>query len=105
MAFNIFCSYHVARKRIPYYADDGTTKTDKMGWKFELFIFDVFQFADNLQALEVKRSEEFSPLKNSEQEPSDNPITCRRHLYSLHKQWLKQAGAILTNGAYHSTQL
>jgi len=78
--------------------DGKTTKSDKIGWKFELFIFDVFEHAQNMQALEISRLDQYAPLKNSDAEKTDNPTTCRRALFNLHKCWLTAAGAILVNG-------
>jgi UDP-N-acetylglucosamine/UDP-N-acetylgalactosamine diphosphorylase len=85
--------FHIAKKQIPYWdAAAEETKKDRWGWKFELFVFDVFEFAENMQALEVLRHNEFSPLKNSDAADSDNPTTCRKHLGSLHKSWIEKAG-------------
>jgi len=48
-------------------------------------------------AFETQRYEEFSPLKNSMDFPTDNPETCRTHLSNLHKKWLENAGGIILN--------
>lgn len=88
--------YHIAKKKIPCIDDKGIP-TDVMGWKFELFVFDVFEFADKLSAMEVVRAHEFSPLKNAVTSPSDNPITCRQHLSQLHQKWVTDAGGIIHN--------
>jgi UDP-N-acetylglucosamine/UDP-N-acetylgalactosamine diphosphorylase len=86
--------YHIAKKKIPCIDDSPQAHpTHVMGWKFELFFFDVFEFASSISALEVIRAHEFSPLKNSMESLSDNPQTCRQHLSELHKQWALQAGA------------
>ena len=86
--------YHIAKKRIPCIDDKGA-QTEVMGWKFELFVFDVFEFAEKLSAMEVIRAHEFSPLKNATTSPSDNPITCRQHLSQLHQKWVTDAGGII----------
>jgi UDP-N-acetylglucosamine/UDP-N-acetylgalactosamine diphosphorylase len=62
-----------------------------------MFIFDVFEFSERMGALEIPRSEEFSPLKNAPGSKSDSPETCRSHLSALHKKWLIAAGAKITN--------
>jgi hypothetical protein len=41
----------------------------------------------------VKRSEEFSPLKNSDLVKSENPTTCRQDIYAECTRWLENAGA------------
>jgi UDP-N-acetylglucosamine/UDP-N-acetylgalactosamine diphosphorylase len=83
--------YHIAKKKIPCIDENGSP-TEIMGWKFELFVFDVFEFASELCAMEVIRSDEFSPLKNSVESRTDNPITCRQHLSLLHQKWVTKAG-------------
>jgi len=91
--------YHVAKKKIPYVNEAGTRviPDNISGWKFELFVFDIFEYATRVLAFETLRSEEFSPLKNSIAFPNDNPETCRTHLSNLHKIWLEQAGGIILN--------
>lgn len=84
--------YHIAKKKIPCIDEKGNT-TEIWGWKFELFVFDVFEYADSISAIEVVRADEFSPLKNSvSASSSDNPETCRKHLSQLHQRWVKAAG-------------
>ncbi len=65
------------------------------GFKFELFIFDVFRFSKNFWALEVDRDAEFAPLKNAPGAASDTPEACCCKVNALHSQYLKNAGAIL----------
>lgn len=84
--------YHIAKKKIPCIDEKGAA-TETWGWKFELFVFDVFEYADSISAIEVLRSDEFSPLKNSvAASASDNPQTCRNHLSQLHQRWVTAAG-------------
>ena len=42
-------------------------------YKFEMFIFDGFEIADDMLALSVKREENFAPIKNKE--GVDSPAT------------------------------
>lgn len=51
-----------------------------------------------MYALQVERCDEFSPLKNSREAPTDNSDTCRKHMSELHKKWIRQAGGELENG-------
>lgn len=41
----------------------------------------------------MRREEEFSPLKNSNEAKSENPNTCRKDITALHTKWLLNAGA------------
>jgi len=89
--------FHVASKKIPCVNSKGETETPKSenGWKLEMFIFDVFDFATTAVGFEVLREEEFSPLKNPPSDPKDSPVSCRAHLSALHKKYIKRAGGIL----------
>lgn len=58
--------------------------TDRQGIKLELFIFDTFAWAERVALLEVKREEEFAPVKNAPGADSDSPDTARRAILSLH---------------------
>lgn len=63
--------YHIAKKKIPTLDSNGNEVTpDKPnGIKLEKFIFDVFAFSNNFALFEADRSDEFSPLKNSDKAP------------------------------------
>jgi len=86
--------FHIAKKKIPCVNDQGKTVTpnDINGWKLEMFIFDIFEFAKNMVALEVLREEEFSPLKNAPGSPQDSPDSCRKHLSDMFKNMVRKAG-------------
>ena len=90
-------NYHIARKKIPVW-DAATGQTAKPeannGIKLEMFIFDVFQFAESMAILQVPREEQFSPVKNNElTKKSDSAFSARTMLSDLHKTWLTAAGA------------
>jgi UDP-N-acetylglucosamine/UDP-N-acetylgalactosamine diphosphorylase len=85
--------YHVAIKDIECLAvQDGqlVPKTRK-GLKFEMFVFDALGFATRSITLQVKREEEFSPVKNFD--GADSPQTARQAMVNLFVRWIKQADA------------
>lgn len=85
--------YHIARKKIA--SKDGPVA----GVKLELFIFDTFPLADSTALFEVKREEEFAPVKNAPgQGLSDSPDTARDALLALHKGWVEAAGGRVSSG-------
>ncbi|CAK7269707.1 UDP-N-acetylglucosamine pyrophosphorylase [Sporothrix epigloea] len=90
--------HHVARKKIPY-ADLTTGDTVKPtavnGVKLEQFVFDVFPHLELSQfaCLEVRREDEFSPLKNGPGTTDDNPNTSKRDIMLQGRRWVEAAGA------------
>ena len=78
--------YHVAHKKIP--SIDGTIP----GIKLELFIFDSFPMADHTVLFEVRRDEEFAPVKNAPGTNTDSPDTAREAILHLHKRWVEDSG-------------
>lgn len=56
----------------------------QQGVKLELFIFDTFPLADSTALLEVKREEEFAPVKNAPGSATDSPDTARAAIMALH---------------------
>lgn len=94
-------SYHVARKKIPFAGENGETITasKENGWKLERFIFDAFKFSKKMVAYEVRRDEEFSPLKNAAgmAVPKDSPETCLADVCRLHSRYLTNAGATISD--------
>jgi UDP-N-acetylglucosamine/UDP-N-acetylgalactosamine diphosphorylase len=83
---------HIAVKDIECLAVQGGTlmpMTGK-GIKFEMFIFDALGFAKRSVTMQVKREEEFSPVKNFD--GVDSPKTAKRAMIQLFTQWLKNSG-------------
>ena len=89
--------HHIARKKIPYVDTENgeTVKPDKPnGIKLEQFVFDVFPMLqlDKFASMEVKREDEFSPLKNARGTGEDDPDTSKRDILSQGKRWVEAAG-------------
>lgn len=89
--------HHVARKKIPY-VDTETGETIKPerpnGIKLEQFVFDVFPLLEprKFASMEVKREDEFSPLKNARGTGEDDPESSRRDIMNQGARWVRSAG-------------
>jgi UDP-N-acetylglucosamine/UDP-N-acetylgalactosamine diphosphorylase len=94
--------HHVARKKIPY-ADLESGETVKPakpnGIKLEQFVFDVFPMLDmsKFACMEVRREDEFSPLKNARGTGEDDPDTSKYDIMAQGKRWLQAAGATVVS--------
>lgn len=94
--------HHVARKKIPY-VDTATGETIKPekpnGIKLEQFVFDVFPQTplDKFASIEVKREEEFSPLKNAKGTGEDDQDTSKRDIMQQGQRWIEAAGGIVVS--------
>jgi UDP-N-acetylglucosamine/UDP-N-acetylgalactosamine diphosphorylase len=109
--------HHVAKKKIPY-ADEKSGETVKPekpnGIKLEQFVFDCFPFLqmDKFACLEVRREDEFSPLKNARGEfwsgdafvsslatgtGEDDPDTSKGDIMTQGRRWVEAAGAVVTD--------
>lgn len=92
--------HHVARKKIPYIdIEKGeTVKPDKPnGIKLEQFVFDVFPLTslEKFACMEVKREDEFSPLKNAKGTGEDDPDTSRQDILNQGRRWVENVGGIV----------
>lgn len=87
--------FHLAHKKVPYVGAEGKVvePEEPNAYKAEMFIFDMFAYADKMVVLLAPRSQEFSPLKNPSGSKTDCPETSRNDLYALYKTWLESAGA------------
>jgi UDP-N-acetylglucosamine/UDP-N-acetylgalactosamine diphosphorylase len=94
--------HHVARKKIPYVNTDSgeTVKPEKPnGIKLEQFVFDCFPLLslDKFACMEVRREDEFSPLKNAPGTGEDDPETSKRDIMAQGAKWVKAAGAVVVS--------
>ncbi len=71
-------AYHSAFKKANYLDENfNLVVSDKPNaYKFEAFIFDSFEFFDDITILRSKREEEFAPIKNKE--GADSPETAKK---------------------------
>ena len=94
--------HHIARKKIPY-CDPATGEevapAKPNGIKLEQFVFDVFPEIplEKFACLEVKREDEFSPLKNGKGSSEDNAETSRADVMAQGKRWMVAAGATVVS--------
>ncbi|KAK6441251.1 UDP-N-acetylglucosamine pyrophosphorylase [Oleoguttula sp. CCFEE 5521] len=93
--------HHVAKKKIPCVDEKGNAvKPEKPnGIKLEQFVFDCFPFLpmDKFACMEVKREDEFSPLKNAKGTGEDDADTSRRDILAQGVRFLKEAGVTVTS--------
>lgn len=93
--------HHVARKKIPHanLESGETVKPEKPnGIKLEQFVFDVFPMLElsKFACMEVRREDEFSPLKNARGTGEDDPDTSKHDIMTQGKRWVAAAGAVVT---------
>ena len=93
-----FLPHHVAKKKIPF-CDTETGEQHKPekpnGIKLEQFVFDIFPRIplEKFACMEVKREDEFSPLKNARGTGEDDPDTSKRDVMDQGRRWVVAAGA------------
>lgn len=103
---NMNAIYHVAHKKIPFYdseTNQTVTPTTNNGVKLESFIFDVFPLSEKMAIYEVKRNEEFAPVKNASGSPIDSPDSARQMISDQAVRWVTRAGIILRNSDRNGT--
>jgi UDP-N-acetylglucosamine/UDP-N-acetylgalactosamine diphosphorylase len=87
--------FHKAKKKVPYLDSTGkTVEPDQPNAiRFERFIFDLLPLARQALVVEADPAEAFAPVKNSDDEKTDNPRTAKAAMMALHRRWLREAGA------------
>jgi UDP-N-acetylglucosamine/UDP-N-acetylgalactosamine diphosphorylase len=85
--------FHVFKCSVPHLNRRGerARPSGSNGVEFRCFLFDALWNAQRSSVVEVRREEEFSPIKNCAGEFSVE--TARRDLSSLYAGWLKSCGA------------
>lgn len=68
--------YHPAYKKVPYDLPDGTPAEvrEPNAVKFESFIFDSFEYAEDVAVMRADRRKEFAPIKNRTGEDSPESL-------------------------------
>lgn len=81
-------AYHSAHKKANYLDFNGNyiTVDEPNAYKYEAFIFDGFEFFDNISVLRGKREIDFAPIKNAE---GDNSPATAIELYNSFKNNVK----------------
>lgn len=84
--------YHPSLKKVPYVNESGRRiePDEPNAIKFERFIFDALPEARRTLVMEVRREEQYDPLKNAAGEHS--PESVRASLSALYARWLRRAG-------------
>jgi UDP-N-acetylglucosamine/UDP-N-acetylgalactosamine diphosphorylase len=87
--------YHRAVKAVPYVDDSGSRvePSQPNAIKFERFIFDLLPHARRAIVVEVDAEREFAPVKNAPGAEQDSPELVQERMISLHREWLRSAGA------------
>lgn len=94
--------HHVARKKIPFVdvASGQTVKPERPnGIKLEQFVFDVFPLLElnKFACMEVKREDEFSPLKNAKGTGEDDQDTSKKDILDQGKRWVQSSGGLVVS--------
>lgn len=89
---NFDLPYHKAKKKIRHLDKEGNQVNPSVpnGYRFETFVFDALPRCEVSVTMEVRREEEFAPVKNAE--GVDSPASCRSMLSEFYAAWLEQAG-------------
>jgi UDP-N-acetylglucosamine/UDP-N-acetylgalactosamine diphosphorylase len=80
---------HASAKKIESVnsAAEGRASRDPNGYKLERFVFDALPRAARTCVMEVRASEEFSPIKNAD--GKESPDSSRAALIACYRNWLK----------------
>ena len=89
---------HRADKKVPCLDADGArvTPTEPNAIKLEMFVFDALPLAARATTQEVRREDEFGPVKNAE--GADSPSTAQALLVGQARRWIESAGLAQAEG-------
>jgi UDP-N-acetylglucosamine/UDP-N-acetylgalactosamine diphosphorylase len=91
---------HSASKKVPHIGQEGKLiePDQPNAIRFERFIFDLLPLARHALVVEADPAQAFAPVKNPDDEPTDNPRLAKEAIASLHRAWLRQAGIEVGTG-------
>jgi UDP-N-acetylglucosamine/UDP-N-acetylgalactosamine diphosphorylase len=86
--------FHYAKKKVRCLDANGQVVEPEKpnAIRFERFIFDLLPLAQRALVVEADPAEAFAPVKNSDEESTDNPRTAQAAMTALHRRWLREAG-------------
>lgn len=86
--------FHCAQKKVACLHADGVLAQPREpnALRFERFIFDLLPLAERALVVEADPRDAFAPVKNSDDESTDNPRLAKSAILSRHRQLLRQAG-------------
>jgi len=87
--------FHLAKKKVLFVGEDGRLIEPEKpnAIRFERFIFDLLPLARQALVVEVDPAEAFAPVKNSDDEPTDNPRLARAAMMAKDRRTLRTLGA------------
>jgi UDP-N-acetylglucosamine pyrophosphorylase len=83
--------YHIANKKEKLIDGAGEQVIGDVQ-KFERFVFDALEYAENVVLFDCAREAEFAPIKNGYGAPTDSPDTAKALLLARHRAWAEKAG-------------
>lgn len=86
--------FHRAHKKVAHLDASGNIVEPEQenALRFERFIFDLLPLAERALVVEVDPFFAFAPVKNSDEDKTDNPRTAKGAMIALHRALLRQAG-------------
>jgi len=92
--------FHVAKKKVACLDENGqlVEPQEPNALRFERFIFDLLPRAERALVVEADPFDAFAPVKNSDDEPTDNPRLAKAAILALHRALLERAGIEVAAG-------